>query len=361
MASPSVTYTFSNSTTADATQVNQNFTDIINGVTDGTKDLSIAALTCAGNVTISGSSTTIGNASSDTLTITASLASTIAVGTTYSYDLGGSTAGLRKVYLGSSDSAARTVAVCAGVVGTSYTLTLPTAVPSGTAYLTMSTAGALSTVVRTVPTVTKLTSGSGDYTTPAGAIYLRIRMVGGGGGGAGSGTTNGTAAGDGGNSTFSVDGGAAILTAGGGTKGTRGGAGGAGGTATISSPAYGTGLAGGTGSGGQGVSSSNNACGGNGGNNALGGGGGGGQASTVGLAGKTNTGGGGGGAGTQSSGGDTGSGGGAGAFIEAIIPSPSAGYDYSVGAAGTAGGAGTSGAAGAAGGSGYIEVWEYYQ
>jgi hypothetical protein len=130
VASPSVTYTFSNSTTADATQVNQNFTDIINGLTDGTKDLSISALTVAGNFTFTGTTFSIGNASSDTLSITASLASSIAVSATYSWDIGGSTAGIKKLYLGSSDSAARTAAIAAGAVTSSYTLTLPTAVPA---------------------------------------------------------------------------------------------------------------------------------------------------------------------------------------------------------------------------------------
>lgn len=124
MASPSVTYTFSNSTTADATQVNQNFTDLINGVSDGTKDLSISALTCAGNVTLNGN-TTIGNASSDTLTVTASLASTVNIGTTFSYDLGSTTIGLRDVFFGSADSAARTTKIRAGTVASSNTLTLP--------------------------------------------------------------------------------------------------------------------------------------------------------------------------------------------------------------------------------------------
>lgn len=41
MAAISVTYTFSNSTVADADQVNQNFTDVINGTSDGTKDLTV--------------------------------------------------------------------------------------------------------------------------------------------------------------------------------------------------------------------------------------------------------------------------------------------------------------------------------
>ncbi len=99
MASPSVTYTFSNSTTADATQVNQNFTDLINGLSDGTKDLSISALTCAGVVTLNGN-VTIGNASSDDFTLTASLASSIPIKTTNTYDIGSSTKGLRYAYFG---------------------------------------------------------------------------------------------------------------------------------------------------------------------------------------------------------------------------------------------------------------------
>lgn len=44
MAYPSVTYTFTNGVgnKADASQVNQNFTDIINGVSDGTKAINIS-------------------------------------------------------------------------------------------------------------------------------------------------------------------------------------------------------------------------------------------------------------------------------------------------------------------------------
>lgn len=104
MAAPAVTYTFSNSTTADASQVNQNFTDIINGVSDGTKDLSISALTCAGNVTFNGN-TTIGNNSADDLTVTASLASTVSIKTTNSYNVGSSTKGLQYIYLGQGGGA----------------------------------------------------------------------------------------------------------------------------------------------------------------------------------------------------------------------------------------------------------------
>lgn len=103
MPAPSVTYTFSNGTTADATQVNQNFTDVINGITDGTKDLTINALTVGGTATFNGN-VAIGNASSDDLTVTASLASTLPIKTNTSYDVGSSTKGLANLYMGGSST-----------------------------------------------------------------------------------------------------------------------------------------------------------------------------------------------------------------------------------------------------------------
>lgn len=151
MAAPSVTYTFSNSTTADATQVNQNFTDIINGLSDGTKDLTINAITCAGAATLNGN-VTLGNGSPDDITISGSLASTIAIKTTFSYDLGSSTIGWKSFYLGSNDSAARTVRLIAGAVGSSYTFTLPTG--AGSAGQSVMNLGSGSTAF--------LSQGSGD-------------------------------------------------------------------------------------------------------------------------------------------------------------------------------------------------------
>lgn len=138
MASPSVTYTFSNSTTADATQVNQNFTDLINGMSDGTKDFSISALTCAGTATLNGN-VNIGNASGDDLTITASLASSIAIKTTFSYDIGAATLGLKYIFLGSADSAARTTKIAGATVASSWTMTLPTGVPAQAGFALVST------------------------------------------------------------------------------------------------------------------------------------------------------------------------------------------------------------------------------
>lgn len=47
MANPSVTYTFSPSTLGKSAQVNQNFTDLINALTDGTKTLTISTVASA--------------------------------------------------------------------------------------------------------------------------------------------------------------------------------------------------------------------------------------------------------------------------------------------------------------------------
>jgi hypothetical protein len=125
MANPAVTYTFSNSTTADATQVNQNFTDLINSLTDATKSLSIDALTVGGAATLNGA-VTLGNASSDDITITGSIAAAIPIKTTNVVDLGSSTLGLKRAYFGNGTNS-NTVAVVGGVTTSSYSLTLPVA------------------------------------------------------------------------------------------------------------------------------------------------------------------------------------------------------------------------------------------
>lgn len=78
MANPSVTYSFVNGQTSDGPQVSQNFTDLINSLTDGTKTLTVAAVS-TGTLATTGN-TTIGNATSDTLTITASVVAPILLG-----------------------------------------------------------------------------------------------------------------------------------------------------------------------------------------------------------------------------------------------------------------------------------------
>tara|TARA_R110000868_G_scaffold62962_3_gene189957 strand:- start:10856 stop:12025 length:1170 start_codon:yes stop_codon:yes gene_type:complete len=127
MANVSVTNTFTNATTADASQVNQNFTDIINGTSDGTKDFSISALTVAGTLTANGN-VNLGNSSGDDLTVTASLASSLPIKTTASYDIGSATLGLRALYLGLSTFTTK----LATAATSTYTFTLPVAVPANT-------------------------------------------------------------------------------------------------------------------------------------------------------------------------------------------------------------------------------------
>lgn len=124
MANITVTYTFTNSTTADATEVNTNFTDIINGTSDGSKDFSINALTCAGTLTANGA-VTLGNASSDDITITGSLASSIPIKTTNTYDIGSASLGLAGVYFGTGDT--DTARVVSASLAADVTYTMPDA------------------------------------------------------------------------------------------------------------------------------------------------------------------------------------------------------------------------------------------
>jgi hypothetical protein len=219
-----------------------------------------------------------------------------------------------------------------------------------------------------VPTKQILT-GTGTYTTPANCRYIIVKMVGAGGGGAGSGAGGyggGASGTTGSNTLFKIAGGAAILTANGGV-----GAGGittvygaSGGGFTVGAPAIDMGSsAGGNGGGGyyNGTANGSLWSGGYGGASIFGsggspGGGAGGSAGTV-----AGSGGAGGGA-SNNTGIYTGVGGGAGGYVEALISSPSATYDYVVPASGGAGGTtgDPNGYNGGAGAAGYMVVEEYY-
>lgn len=139
MASPSVTYTFTNSTTADATQVNQNFTDLINAMSDGTKDHSIAALTAANTVTANGALVLNGN----TTFGTGSFGSSLAFGANTSYDVGAATLGPRSIYLGGTSTF--TLRLKAPTLSGSYTVTLPAAAPGSNQVLQMDSSGNITT------------------------------------------------------------------------------------------------------------------------------------------------------------------------------------------------------------------------
>lgn len=123
MAFPSITYTLTNGTTADATQVQQNFQDLINGFSDGTKDLNMASGTFSGTLSISGS-VTLGLSSSNLVTFNGSLNTSIALSTTNTFDIGSDPFGLASIYLGSGSSAHSTRLKGAAVLA-AYTFTLP--------------------------------------------------------------------------------------------------------------------------------------------------------------------------------------------------------------------------------------------
>lgn len=135
MAFPSYTYIFTNGSTADATQVNQNYTDILNGVTDTTKDLSVSAITAAGNVVLNGN-VTLGISSSKTITFMGQMSSTLGIVANNLYDIGTVTSGgLRALYF-SSAAASFTTKVAAQTTVADVTITLPAS--TGTLRLTTS-------------------------------------------------------------------------------------------------------------------------------------------------------------------------------------------------------------------------------
>jgi len=107
MAFTSVTYTFSNGQTADADQVNTNFTNIINGLSDGTKDISISALTAAGVATLNGN-VILGSDANDDLTFNGAVASDILTKTTATTNLGSTSKTFAALYLdkGATDGGA---------------------------------------------------------------------------------------------------------------------------------------------------------------------------------------------------------------------------------------------------------------
>ncbi len=142
MAAPSYSYTLTNGTTADATEVQQNFSDILNGVTDGTKDLTCSALTVQGNFTVNGTTITFGNATTDSIVFTGYLGASIIPGTDGAYDLGTADLGFRALYLGDGD--AETVKLAVQAMSADWTLTLPAA--AGVAHQVLKTTNTSGTV-----------------------------------------------------------------------------------------------------------------------------------------------------------------------------------------------------------------------
>lgn len=85
----------------------QDFNDLLNGISDGTKDLSISALTCAGTVTLNGA-INLGNATGDDITVTGRIASDFDPKTAATYALGDATQTWKEIFLdnGATDGGA---------------------------------------------------------------------------------------------------------------------------------------------------------------------------------------------------------------------------------------------------------------
>lgn len=228
----------------------------------------------------------------------------------------------------------------------------------------------------TAPDVTRLTSGSGTYNTPAGTLWLEVIVVGGGGGSQGSNlnTANNlstTSLTDGAASTFVSSVSGTIISAAGGAKsggGTYGLLGGEGGTASVSESSTVKMVNTWKGqNGGHGVNMRSTTDIWAGASMAFGGGtciapaNVGGAYGQQGVAGAANTGQGGSGAGMANiaNSGRMGGAGGGGGCVLAIIKNPEASYTYTVGGGGV--GATGDSYAGAPGGNGVIIIRPHYR
>lgn len=175
MANISVTYTFSNGTTADASQVNTNYTDVINGLSDGTKDISVSAITSAGTATLNGA-VNIGNASSDDLTITASLASSVPIKTTATYNIGSSTLGLLSAYFGRNSQSVRLIGSAS--MAATYTFTLPVNVGT-TGFALVDSDGAATTAWQPLHGANSVINASLASSVSGNALTIALKDAGG--------------------------------------------------------------------------------------------------------------------------------------------------------------------------------------
>ena len=128
MATASVTNIFTNGTTAQASEVNTNFTNAINWTADGTTDFTIGSLVVNGATSLTGA-VTLGDSTADDIIVTGNLASSITIKTNATYNIGAATLAPLSIYLGNGTKSTR---LLAGTVGTSWTLTLPNDVPAVT-------------------------------------------------------------------------------------------------------------------------------------------------------------------------------------------------------------------------------------
>lgn len=170
MAFTTVTYTFTNGSTADATQVNQNFTDVLNGLSDTTKDFSMNNGTLAGTLTCNGN-VVIGSSSSKTVNFLGSLISSVPVNANATYDLGGATLGFRSIYIGSSSIFTTKITSAATA---SWTFNLPATAGTNLQILQTDGSGNASWVTNYNDNLARINYG---FTTSVSANALTINLV----------------------------------------------------------------------------------------------------------------------------------------------------------------------------------------
>lgn len=163
MALPSVTYTFTNGTSADATQVNTNFNDLVEAMTDSSADFTVGSLVVSGAVSLTGNTVTVGNATSDVLALTSRITGDLTPTASATYSIGSSSLGWTGLYMGANGQTLRIIPSAS--LSSTYTVTLPATTPSTTdAILTVNTSGVI-TYAHTITTLKSFEGGvySAEY------------------------------------------------------------------------------------------------------------------------------------------------------------------------------------------------------
>ena len=177
MAFPSVSFSFTNGTAADATQVNQNFSDLIAGLSDGTKNLSISAITAAGTATLNGN-VLLGDASGDDIQFNGSMATNLVPKTQRTYAIGSADIGLSGLYLGMNSTHTILMQGPSSGASADYTLTWPATVGTAGQVMVNGGSGVLAwTGLSTPSSFTPMYTGMPAGTVNTHQYVIRVNMI----------------------------------------------------------------------------------------------------------------------------------------------------------------------------------------